>query len=150
MLAVASDSRTVALWKVANRERFGQPLKLDRAAVSSLAFSPDGKLLALASAQVTRVADNKAILIDVSTLKVLGEFPHMWPVFTVAFSPDGRLLASASGYSGPVLWAADEQAWKRIACSVVNRNLSRNEWREFAGEAIPFQSVCPDLPEFTE
>jgi WD40 repeat protein len=99
---------------------------------------------------VTRVADNNVVLFDVDSRKPLGELAHMLPVCGVAFSPDGKLLASATGLMKVMLWGANEQSWRRLACSVVNRTLSRTEWREFAGESVPFRPVCPDLPEFIQ
>jgi WD40 repeat protein len=59
--------------------------------VNSVAFSPDGRLLASGSndktVKVWEVASGRAV----RTLT-----GHTWPVLSVAFSPDGRLLASGS------------------------------------------------------
>jgi uncharacterized protein (TIGR03067 family) len=68
-------------------------------AVTSLAFSPDGKLLATAGADHTiklwNVADGK----EVATLK-----GHTARVNAVAFSPDGTLLVSAGHDKTVKLW----------------------------------------------
>jgi len=62
-----------------------------------LAFSPDGKLLAIGS------YDGFVMLFDATTWKHLASFPgHADPVYRLAFSPDGKLLASGS-YDGMVL-----------------------------------------------
>ena len=55
------------LWDVAARKPLGEPLTGHEAAVSSVAFSPDGKTLASAS------ADETVILWDVAARKPLGE-----------------------------------------------------------------------------
>ena len=59
--------------------------------VDSIAFSPDGKLLASSS------WDNTIKLWDVARGSELRTFTgHSWIVHGVAFSPDGKLLASGS------------------------------------------------------
>ncbi len=32
------------------------------------------------------------------------------------------------------------------ACSRVTRNLTRAEWNQYIGDALPYQAVCPNLP----
>jgi WD40 repeat protein len=62
-------------------------------AIKSIAFSPDGKLIASGS-------DDKTIkLWDVTTGKQLHSLEgHTFGVTSVAFSPDGKLIASGSSY----------------------------------------------------
>ncbi|HJW91566.1 MAG TPA: hypothetical protein VJ436_13060 [Anaerolineales bacterium] len=77
--------------------RPAQTLSATRKTVSSLAFSPDGRLL------VAGTTENQAIFwfftdpIDPAAgLTELGVLPHGDWVTSVAISPDGRLLATAS------------------------------------------------------
>jgi WD40 repeat protein len=60
---------------------------------NSVAFSPDGKILASGN------QDGTVGLWNVSTHRQVGTIltSHISPVESVAFSPDGRVLASASG-----------------------------------------------------
>ena len=58
--------------------------------VWAVAFSPDGQLLATAS------ADGTARLVAVADGRELARITHDKAVTAVAFSPDGQLLATAS------------------------------------------------------
>jgi membrane protease YdiL (CAAX protease family)/DNA-binding beta-propeller fold protein YncE len=71
-----------------------------KAGVNSIAFSPDGKLLASGS------NDKTIVLWDVATHQPHGKpLKHGHRIASVAFSPDGKLLASASqDDSKIILW----------------------------------------------
>jgi WD40 repeat protein/energy-coupling factor transporter ATP-binding protein EcfA2 len=75
------------------------------ALISKLAFSPNGKILAVGD------IDNKIILWDVVSRQPLGEplVGHTDWVNSVAFSPDGKMLASGSSDSSIILWDVDSR-----------------------------------------
>ena len=68
----------------------------------SVAFSPDGSLLASAAENIQ--------LWDGKTLKRVGRFDHPAIVWSVAFSPDGRWLVSAHGDGAVLIW--DLAEWR--------------------------------------
>jgi WD40 repeat protein len=73
--------------------------------VNGVAFSPDGTLLATASADGTVALWDPATGQRTATLK-----GHTGPVRGVAFSPDGTLLATASDDRTVALWELDRRA----------------------------------------
>ncbi|MGH2769530.1 MAG: WD40 repeat domain-containing protein, partial [Actinomycetota bacterium] len=102
----------------------------------SVAFSPDGRVLASGS------SDGGIILWDVaqrSRLTTLTD--HTDGVASVAFSPDGRGLASGSSDNNVILWDVDAASWRRRLCSIVGRGLTRDEWATYV-EGLSYRPAC--------
>jgi WD40 repeat protein len=92
-----------------------QTLRLEALALS-LAFSPDGRLLATAT-------NYEVWLWDVARGKVLNTFrPGGAHVYAVAFSPDGRHLASGQRYRTVAVWdTAAVRTWQALSSSKQGR-----------------------------
>jgi WD40 repeat protein len=136
LLATASADGTVILWDVPARRRVGEPLtghgtNLPESQfgptgrlgydVSSLAFSPDGKLLASGS------YDDTVILWDTRTRRPIGEpLTVADDVLDVAFSPDGRMLA-ALAWDRILLW--DTRGWQALGQPLAGRGGSQLAFR---------------------
>jgi WD40 repeat protein len=100
----------IRLWNLSTHQPIGSPLKAHVKEVFSLAFSPDGMVLASGScgAGGKFCAKGEIILWNVRTGKVLGSLAgHDEEVNSLAFSPDGKVLASGSPDGKIILWQVD-------------------------------------------
>jgi len=113
--ALASANRsTIKLWDVTDWT-VSASLKSTVRSTMSLAYSPDGKLLATAGgdmiAMTPQTTDQRAKveLWDTTTGRLLTEFAgHVLPVQRIAFSPDGKKLATAGMDAKTNLWDVAE------------------------------------------
>src|SRR5439155_2821323 len=104
-IAWASAHKELCLFQIAPQKSYR---KFDQMAVKSVAFSPDGKLLAAAGGRnVRHTRDFGISLWEVDTGR---EYRRLGDKFlelrAVAFSPDGKTVAGASGDGSVRLWEA--------------------------------------------
>ena len=134
ILAAGDWDGNVILWDVRSGRRLGEPLTGHTSYVVEVAFSPDGRLLA--SAQ----PDGPTLLWDVTTRRPMG--PGL-RAFSPAFSSGGRRLITALEGGGVASRPLDTASWRRIACSLANRNLGPAEWEQFLGATAEYSPTCP-------
>ncbi|MFI7293916.1 hypothetical protein [Streptomyces sp. NPDC050121] len=104
-------TRNVQLWDVHNRVFLGKPWEEDTFRTGTpmgLAFSPDGRLLAVASAEL----DVSVWHISDSGPVEANRLPQSKEAVDVLFSPDGRLLAACGG-EGTTLWHTE--TWEPVS-----------------------------------
>jgi WD40 repeat protein len=135
----------VWLWDLAAHPPTGMPLIYGHGnPVSSVAFSPHGKTLAIGG------YDGSVWLQDMATRQPGRSVTSGFPVYSVAFSPDGKILASGSVDATVRLWnvvapshsLADTTNLVRYLCARAGRPLTRAEWARYVPH-LPYQRVCP-------
>ncbi|MCG5217057.1 WD40 repeat domain-containing protein [Streptosporangium sp. KLBMP 9127] len=101
--AGASDG-TVWLWDAATGRPTGRPLTGLTGSVTSIAFSPDGRILV-----ATGGSDHTARLWDVTTGRPIGR-PLPGSITRLAFSPQDRTLATGNMDGTVRIWDLDERS----------------------------------------
>ena len=135
------EGSTIVIWDLDART-VRRNLRRHKSSVTSLAFSPDGTLLASGS------LDRSAMLwspVSGEMLLQIDEASNPTEVIGVAFAGDGKTLATRMRSGAVSLWDMDSERWTELACSIVNRNLTREEWETFL-PSESYRAVCPGLP----
>jgi WD40 repeat protein len=115
---------------------------------ASVAFLPDGGVLASSSQDGTvRMwhIDRPNSPPIVLRGKLGGQLLFVY-TSAIAFSPDGKWLASGSRSGRIHLRMARTSDLAELVCQKVARNLTRDEWDQFVGAGIVYESTCSDLP----
>jgi WD40 repeat protein len=142
MASSAHLTATLLLWDLHTSK---EPVKLDTGGSSgapSIAFSPDGKTLASTSGK----AQFNIVLWDIADGRPRGTLEGSATALSMAFIPDGRRLVTGHSNGQVALWDVEVDGWPRRACEIANRNFTRDEWKAFVGEDVPYRAVCPELP----
>jgi serine/threonine protein kinase/WD40 repeat protein len=143
-VALSPDGRTLAVggWPRLVRlvdVRTGKLLhELDFAGTGALdlEFTPDGRTLAISG------FESVASLWDVATGTQIGPRLTAGSRRTMLdVSPDGRRLLLVAGNGEGAIWDIDRESWKRRACAIANRTLTREEWEEFV-PGRPYKPAC--------
>jgi WD40 repeat protein len=135
MLAVGGFGRVVRLWDVRTR-KLVRVLDQGGNGAFTLEFSPDGRTLAVSGFEPV------ASLWDVATGTQIGPQLSAGDRRTmIDLSPDGRQLLETHGNGQGAVWDIDPESWKRRACDLANRTLTREEWEEFL-PGRPYEPAC--------
>jgi WD40 repeat protein/DNA-binding SARP family transcriptional activator len=145
-VAFSPDGRLlfVGLWNGAGQffstrdwRAVGAPIRGQGQRLLSPRFTPDGRTLATSS------ADGTVLLWDVASRKPIGSplLVERESFVAAAISRDGaHLYALPTGTDGIRLTLSPD-AWKRHACTIAGRELSRREWED-ALPSRPYRPVC--------
>jgi WD40 repeat protein len=105
---------------------------------SICAFSADSRLLATSGSDIVRVWE---VATRVETARIEGTTELQG----IVFSPRGRYLASISRNDVSRVWLLEPADLIEVACRRLSRNLSRDEKRDYFGDA-PYRATCPNIP----
>jgi len=140
VLVTGGNTGIPSFWDTRTWKLVARPAQGHGSALVGMSVEPSGRTLATAGND-----DGDVLLWDVASRRQIGTalpapenglFPYVF------YYPDGRRLLAVSPLGGVTLWDVDPESWKRRACSVAGRNLSRNEWRDFVGDT-PYHTTCP-------
>lgn len=136
-LAVGTRDGVVTIWSLFRRNPRLTFILGGTPDVNTLAFSPDGKLLAVG------IDSYKFSLYDALTGQKFGRFfkEHDDSITQLAFSPDGSALLSASLDSTIVVHDMRPERWLERACQFANRSLTPPEQTLYLG-AFSSQETC--------
>lgn len=144
------------LWDIANPHSpvaLGAPLEDP---FNSLAFRPDGKMLASGQCYISDYAHGDCLtgaiqLWDISSPESSEALETLLQgtgarISGITFSSDGKVLASGDQDGRIILWDVDINSWEDRACRLAGRNLTRVEWVKYFG-AEPYHKTCAQWPE---
>ena len=137
LLVVGQFDGTAMVYSTADWRLHGRPLEAHSARITYADFSPGGRTLLTAS------ADGTVALWDVAGQKPIGSPLAFAPgtFMAAAFSPAGRYLFAVPTTGAGMRFDTSPDAWKRHACLVAGRELTRLEWAD-ALPGRPYRRVC--------
>ena len=116
---------------------------LDHSArVNIVTFSPNSKFMGTAG------MDSKILIWDAITYEEnpIEIIDHESWVFGLAFSNDNKYLISSSRTENLVFkWYTQPKYLSEDLCTLLNRNFTENEWRNYVATDIDYQKTCPGV-----
>nr|WP_263970418.1 WD40 repeat domain-containing protein [Pseudanabaena sp. PCC 6802] len=161
-LASVSEDKTLRLWGLIKDEgaasiEINDPIILGghNFKGSSIAYSPDGNMLAIGrwpetqnSSQpegiwlwnLSEASANPTVLPILLTVSTQAEPKSENVVSSVAFSPDGQFLASGSNDGKIRVWIAKADSLAAMVQQKVWRDISNDEWKEYVSSSLPMEN----------
>jgi WD40 repeat protein len=153
LVAGGSAVAPVHVWRVGDQRPAFPPLAGHSSYVTGAAFRPDGTVLA-----TTDIFGGTRLWDPATGLAFGGELKSPWPDSlepTVdlpalglrnAFNADGTLLATTGVDGRAMVWSVDPDVWRQRACTIVGRNLTREEWKLYLPAGTPYRATCSEWP----
>jgi len=104
-------------------------------------------LLDIQSIKLFPNADATSFLINNNlSAPEVARMTHDGAVSSVAFSPNGNYVVSGGGDGTARVWEWQAEDLIVRICATMPRNLTRAEWAQYIGDALPYQAMCENLP----
>jgi WD40 repeat protein len=137
LLAIGRERGDAILWNI-EQKKLERLISGHQSAITDIEFSPDNQQL------LTTSRDRTARLWDLSDsrkLPIIMDDHDDW-VLTGCFDPSGRQIITGSQDEYVRTWPVDPQALADRICSLLSRNMTKDEWNEFVGTDIPYEKTC--------
>lgn len=140
LMAIGRERGDVIIWDIKAKE-LARIISSHQSAITDISFSPNNEFL------LTTSRDRTARLWDLSDsrkLPIILDDHEDW-VLTGSFDPSGQQIITGSSDNYLRTWPVDPKILAERLCTLVQRNLSEQEWIEFVGPEIPFEKTCGNL-----
>ena len=142
------------VWRVADQRSAYPPLTGHTGPITGASFDPGGSFLATTGLlggtrlwdPATGLGYGDELVGTAVPASLLPSFDLPFLGLRNSFSPDGKLLAVAGVETRATLWDVDPAVWRRRACAIVGRNLSREEWKLYRPSGTPYRATCAEWP----
>jgi WD40 repeat protein/class 3 adenylate cyclase/tRNA A-37 threonylcarbamoyl transferase component Bud32/energy-coupling factor transporter ATP-binding protein EcfA2 len=154
LVAAGAAIGPVRVWRVADQRPAFPPLSGQTPPITGTVFDPSGSFLATTSLfRGTRLWDPATglgyaddLVGDARPASLTSSINLPFLGMRNAFSPDGKLLAVAGVPNLAMVWNVDPAVWRKRACEVAGRNLTREEWRLYRPEGTAYRATCSEWP----
>ena len=106
--------------------------------VTRMTYTDDGRWLVISRPRSLTVLDGRTLRVAVADLPVPTEAPA--EAFAVAAGLDHRMIVGTRSVLASI--EMDPDRWASVACRVVGRTLTEDEWDRFL-PSFPFSPACP-------
>jgi WD40 repeat protein len=153
-VAAAGTDRTITFYDRSGAVR-GESLLVDHT-ITDMQYRPDGNQLAVAlSSGEVDIFDLRTNTLAMPPLPSNGTdqaFALSWnrvgDLLAVGMEQPGRNFSDRRP-TGVNVWQVNSASWSAQVCSLAGRDLTAEEWRQYAGDSLPYRHVCADPPRGT-